>query len=278
MATRRIATATTAGVLRPDELARHVSVQRTVGAEDLALWVEYHWTLHWDLPADTVFRSSVIPGPACHISVEHGASRPEAAGETVVVTGVTTRRFDTAVSGCGWVHGLKLRPGALVALAGADVRSLTDRTVPAVDVLPRSVCDALCTIATDTDPGAATHLAEEALRPLVPVETDPSYDLVLTLVTDMLGDPSLLRVDDLAARHHLSQRTIERLFARYVGVGPKWVLARYRMHNVVTALDDGYVGSLADLASTYGWYDQAHFGREFTKLVGVRPSDYRAGN
>ncbi len=60
-------------------------------------------------------------------------------------------------------------------------------------------------------------------------------------------------------------------------MSPKWVLSRYRMHDVVTALDEGYDGSLADLAAEYGWFDQAHFTREFTDLIGVPPTGYVAG-
>ena len=80
----------------------------------------------------------------------------------------------------------------------------------------------------------------------------------------------------MAARHDLPRRRLERLFSRYVGVGAKWVLARYRMHDVLSALDGGYDGTLADLAATYGWYDQAHFTRDFVALVGVTPQDYRS--
>ena len=73
----------------------------------------------------------------------------------------------------------------------------------------------------------------------------------------------------------VSTRSLQRLFERYVGVSPKWVLSRYRMHDVVTDLDAGYGGSLADLAAKYGWFDQAHFTREFTDLVGVPPRAYQ---
>jgi AraC-like DNA-binding protein len=72
----------------------------------------------------------------------------------------------------------------------------------------------------------------------------------------------------------LGTRSLQRLFEKYVGVSPKWVLSRYRMHDVVTRLDEGYDGSLADLAAEHGWFDQAHFTREFTELVGVPPSAY----
>jgi AraC-like DNA-binding protein len=279
VAPRRNATTTSAGILRPDEFARYVALERTATAPDLEPWVEYHWTLRWDLPEGARFASQVVPHPSCNVTVEHGAARrPEAAGEVVLVTGVTTRRFDVDVEGRGWVHGAKLRPGALTALTGADAKALVDRTVPAKEVLPVAVHDALDDLPDGTPASAATEAATGALRRLldhVPDGGDPAYDALLDVVADMLADRTLLRVDDVAERHGTGRRTLERLFARYVGVGPKWVLARYRMHDVVTALDAGYAGTLADLAATYGWFDQAHFGRDFAALVGVSPSAYR---
>nr|WP_240189371.1 helix-turn-helix domain-containing protein [Nakamurella flavida] len=70
-------------------------------------------------------------------------------------------------------------------------------------------------------------------------------------------------------------RHLQRLFAHYVGVTPKWVLSRFRMHDVVSALDAGSTAGLAELAAEFGWYDQAHFTRDFTRLVGVTPREYR---
>jgi AraC-like DNA-binding protein len=43
----------------------------------------------------------------------------------------------------------------------------------------------------------------------------------------------------------------------------------------MTALDDSHVGSLADLATELGWYDQSQFARDLTSLVGTSPSVYR---
>ena len=80
-----------------------------------------------------------------------------------------------------------------------------------------------------------------------------------------------------AERHGLSERTLQRLFRRYVGVGPKWVLQRARLHDAVERLDtaDGPV-DLAALATELGWFDQAHFTRDFTALVGQSPAAYAA--
>lgn len=276
MPTRKKTTTTRAGILRPEEFARHVTLQRTDTSPALAPWIEYHWTLRWDLPPSTTFPSAVVPHPSCNVTVERGtARRPEAAGEEVLVTGVTTRRFDVDVHGRGWVHGVKLRPGALTALTGHDAKALVDRTVTAKDVLPVVVHDKLDDLTAGIAPAEATAAACAALEPLLPAAPDSSYDLLLRVVADMLADRSLLRVDEVVERHGIGRRALERLFASYVGVGPKWVLARYRMHDVVTALDAGYAGSLADLAATYGWFDQAHFGRDFAALIGCPPSTYR---
>jgi AraC-like DNA-binding protein len=270
------ATASTAGILRPEAFARHVDLRRLPPAPDLAPWVENHWLLRWDLPEGVRHPSQVLPHPTCNLTVERGVRRLDAPPTAVLVTGPITRRFDVETSGSGWVWGVRFRPGGLPALAGLDASGLAQRTVAAADVLPAAVVDALDAL---HDTGAAVEAdqarVEAALRPLV-TDPQPDHQLVLALIAEMLADRTLVRVAQVTERHGLSARRLQRLFARYIGVGPKWVLARYRMHDVVAALDAGYDGPLADLAAEHGWYDQAHFTRDFTALVGVTPARYRA--
>jgi AraC-like DNA-binding protein len=172
---------------------------------------------------------------------------------------------------------VRFRPGGLAALTDLDARQLAERSVAASEVLPAAVVAALDAL---HDTGAPleddrSHV-EAALRPLAG-DLHPDHELVLALIAEMLADRTLVQVAQLTERHDLSTRRLQRLFARYVGVGPKWVLARYRMHDVVAALDAGHDGSLADLAAEHGWYDQAHFTRDFRALVGVTPARYREG-
>jgi AraC-like DNA-binding protein len=244
-------------------------------ASDLAPWVENHWVLRWDLPAGTRHPSQVLPHPTCNLTVERGVRRPEAPPAAVLVTGPVTRRFDVETTGSGWVWGVRFRPGGLPALARLDARQLVERTVAASEVLPPDVVAALDVLHdTGAPPEDDRERVEAALRPLAR-DPDPDHQLVLALVAEMLVDRSLVRVAQVTERHDLSTRRLQRLFARHLGVGPKWVLARYRMHDVVAALDAGHEGSLADLAAAHGWYDQAHFTRDFKALVGVTPARYR---
>uniref|UniRef100_UPI002456CDEC helix-turn-helix domain-containing protein n=1 Tax=Nocardia flavorosea TaxID=53429 RepID=UPI002456CDEC len=103
---------------------------------------------------------------------------------------------------------------------------------------------------------------------------DPNYRLVLRIAAAMAQDPQLTRVDQVTERFGVSARTLQRLFRRYIGAGPKWVLRRYRLQDGADLLARGRTGDLAALAADLGYFDQAHFTREFTAEVGMAPLEY----
>ena len=267
-------TTTSAGILRPDQFARHVHLERTECSPDLAPWVEHYWSLRWDLPPGSSYISSTLPHPACNLSVERGHQRDEVGADPVVVTGVVTKRFDVTIRDAGWVYAAKFRPGGLAALTGVHARTLRDATVPASEVLDAAITDALRELGPSASADEGKHHFNAVLSRLATTPTD-DYLLLLDVIAAMLDDRSLLKVAQVEEKCGVGTRTLQRLFERYVGVSPKWVLSRYRIHDVVTDLDAGYGGSLADLAAKYGWFDQAHFTREFTDLVGVPPGAYQ---
>jgi AraC-like DNA-binding protein len=230
--------------------------------------------LRWDLPPGTSYVSSTLPHPACNLSVERGHQRDEVGADPVVVTGVVTKRFDVTIRDAGWVYAAKFRPGGLAALTGVNARDLRDATVPASEVLDPAITDDLRQLGPDASPDEGKRHFDAVLGRLATTPSD-DYLLLLDVIAAMLDDRSLLRVAQVEEKCGVGTRSLQRLFERFVGVSPKWVLSRYRMHDVVTDLDAGYGGSLADLASKYGWFDQAHFTREFNDLVGVPPGAYQ---
>ena len=87
MGDRTNATASTAGILRPDVFARHVELERLPAAPDLAPWVENHWVLRWDLPDGVAYPSQVLPHPTCNLTVERGEVHPDAANARIAAVG-----------------------------------------------------------------------------------------------------------------------------------------------------------------------------------------------
>lgn len=270
---RKNATTTQSGVLRPDQLAQHVDLARLPCAASLEPWVENYWQLQWNLPPGISYRSSTLPHPACTLSVEHGWTR-EGVADPVVVTGVLTRRFDVVLAESGWVFGVKFRPGGYAAFTGTVARGLRDVQVAPPTSFRADTVDALAELGPPLDADHCRTVFDAVLTPYAPA-VEPEYEIVLDIIGTMLGDRTLIRVAQVEERCGIGTRRLQRLFERYVGATPKWVLGRYRIHDALSELDNGYSGPLADLAARYGWFDQAHFTREFTELVGMPPSSYQ---
>ena len=57
-------------------------------------------------------------------------------------------------------------------------------------------------------------------------------------------------------------------------MSPKWVLKRLRIHQAVERLADRRVVPWTELALDLGYYDHAHFIRDFRLVVGRSPADY----
>jgi transcriptional regulator GlxA family with amidase domain len=109
---------------------------------------------------------------------------------------------------------------------------------------------------------------------LAPLATEPPAPYLdpLALMAATMDDRTPVRVDQVAARGRMSVRSLQRLFAAYAGVSPKAVLARYRLQDAAATIDDGTADDLARLATSLGWFDQAHFTRDLRAVVGIPPS------
>ena len=106
-------------------------------------------------------------------------------------------------------------------------------------------------------------------------DPDPTAQLMAGLVETIAGDGGITRVAPVAEQAGLTVRSLQRLFAEYVGAGPKWVIQRCRLQDAaarVAAQDDEL--DWAALAAELGFADQAHLTRAFTATIGVPPATY----
>ncbi len=57
-------------------------------------------------------------------------------------------------------------------------------------------------------------------------------------------------------------------------VSPKWVIKRYRLHEVAERLAGGEVVDWPGMVVELGYSDQAHFIKDFKTIVGSTPAEY----
>jgi AraC-like DNA-binding protein len=261
------------GILHPAETAEHADLRRDAPvSEPLRPFVERYWSVRWDRTGQPPFRSEVLSHPSVNVSVESGTQpRFGVPMPAVLLHGVVTRRFTVDLTGAGRVSAVKFRPGGFAAFTG--MLPARDSVVPLRAELGLAGADLLAAVHAEDDDDARAAVLDATLLPRAPTPPDAYVDL-LGLVAAMTEDRSLVRVDQVASLGGLSVRSLQRLFAAYVGVSPKAVLARYRLQDAAAAIDAGEVDDLADLAASLGWFDQAHFSRDFRAVVGVTPSSY----
>ena len=264
--------ATLRGILRPAETAARADLRRDAPvAEPLRPFVERYWSVRWDLTGRPPFRSEVLSHPSVNLSVESGSEpRFGVTMPAVLVHGVVAERFTVDLAGAGRVSAVKFRPGGFAAFTG--VLAARNSVVPLGAELGLSAGGLLAAVLAEEDDDARATVLDAALLPRAPNPSEAYIDL-LGLVAEMIEDRSLVRVDQVAALGAMSVRSLQRLFATFVGVSPKAVLARYRLQDAAAAIDAG-ADDLAALAASLGWFDQAHFSRDFHAVVGVTPSSY----
>ena len=86
-----------------------------------------------------------------------------------------------------------------------------------------------------------------------------------------------ISLDDLACLVNLSPYYLIRCFRRQVGCAPHQYQRHWQLVRVKQVLSNSN-DSLAEIATTHGFYDQSHLNRAFKQTYGVTPGQYRKGN
>jgi AraC-like DNA-binding protein len=230
---------------------------------DLADRIEHFWSVRWNLEGLPPQVQETLPHPNVHLVVEPGS---------IAAWGVHTGRWTRVLQGRSSAFGIKFRPGAFRSLLGRAVSTIADSSIPATTLFGDDAAMLDGVLACDGD-AAAAAFASEFLRTRLPPMAGPAL-LAGRIVDSAAGDLDLHSADELARRFDMSLRALQRLFNDYVGVGPKWVIKRYRMHEAVARVQAGQPVSWAALAQDLGYFDQAHFIADFRQLVGRTPGDY----
>ena len=264
------------GLVRRPGTADHFTTRRHPPGERLAPWLAYFWAVTWDRGDADPLESTVISFPAMHLTVEWGepgSLRHGHALPATLVHGVVSRVFRMTLTGRGGVVGARFRADGFHAWTGADAAALTDRAVPAAETMGAEIGRLHLGLGPQTEPGPVLAELTSALERSRPTDRSPGMGSV---VDRMAAEPGLIRVNQVARFAGLSERTLQRRFRREIGIGPKWVLSRFRLQEAALALERDPTADLSVLAPRLGFYDQAHLTNTFVEMLGETPAGYAA--
>lgn len=253
------------GVVDPATAATMFRMARYQPSAALAPFLDHYWVVEWDLQGRPAYSQRTLPYPCVNIAFDQGRT---------AIFGVVTGAFDYLLRERGRVLGVRFRAGGFRAFLGRPLASITDRTLPlsAVFDVDNDACEA--DVLAMPDDAGLVGAAEALLLACLPA-ADPVVERIATILQLAADTGNVTLAGELAEHSGMRLRTMQNMFREYVGVSPKWVIRRYRLHDAAAALASGADVDLATLAQSLGYFDQAHFSADFQKLVGQPPAAYR---
>ncbi|WP_328696443.1 helix-turn-helix domain-containing protein [Streptomyces sp. NBC_00342] len=228
-------------------------------------------------------RIGVPPMPSAHLYINLGEpallwdsdpSVPSAVLADGWFMGLWTRRFLLEYPSRVHLVGVHFKPWGLSPFAGVPANELRDRWVPVNAVWQQSV-DRIRNQAGEAASATETlRILERELRSHLVEAPVRGLDLVQYTGGWLEASHGAVPVGALSDAAGVSSNHLAAQFRAHVGVTPKRVARIYRFARLIASVDTLRPVDWSELALTAGYFDQAHFSKEFKDFTGRTPTEY----
>ena len=200
------------------------------------------------------------------VSTRSGGNLP-----TVVLSGIrdSSRQIHYAAGAANLL--INFRPGAASAFFHEPLHEIFDQSLPVNYLKNGGGLSFLAEqIGEAPDKEAQLSLVEQALtKKLIKEVPDPLIIAAIDSITMAEGNQ---RIEALAKKLYISRDAFEKRFRQTTGATPKHFSSIIRLRKAIEEHVPGQ--SLTQLALDTGYYDQAHFIREFRAFTGRTPRQF----
>jgi AraC-like DNA-binding protein len=95
-----------------------------------------------------------------------------------------------------------------------------------------------------------------------------------TAIRELISNPNNATTKDLAAKAGVSTKHLISLFDKQVGLTPKYLARIFRFQKVLRQIEQQQKIEWLQITHDCGYYDQAHFIKDFYAFSGINPSTY----
>lgn len=171
--------------------------------------------------------------------------------------------------------GIGLLPAGWVKLIEASAEDYADKSIDGDDDPVFQNFTSLRRIIYDKPALAAEEAKRINVVLLDLLAQAPEDNELVQQAHAILVDPELGTVQDMADRLGIGARSLDRLSRKAFGFAPKLLLRRQRF---LRSLAENMLNPEQNWISTIDpqYYDQAHFGRDFQRFMGMSASAYKA--
>jgi AraC-like DNA-binding protein len=250
---------------------------------ELAPFVKCFWTLDDDGNSGNS-RQRIIPDGCMEMIFHYGDLYKQyfEDGESIIqprsfIFGQITRYIEIEPTGISGIVAVRFLPEGLVPFLDIPVSTLVNRAVSLTDIFGEKGKRLEQEIILAESNGERIKLLENFLLSQL---TDPKTidNITRACVETIFKSRGQLDVKNVAGKIKINRRNIERRFASAVGLSPKLLSRLVRLQATLKMLEQKKFSNLTSLAYENGYYDQAHFIRDFKEFTGVSPKSFFSDN
>jgi AraC-like DNA-binding protein len=251
--------------------------------KELQPFVKCFWILEDD-GSDIPARQRVVPDGCMELIFHYGDLYEQffEDGTSIIqprsfVFGQITNYIEIAPTGVSGIVAARFLPDGLMAFINMPVTALENKAVPIADVFGEKGKFLEEKVMQAGDNLQRIQLMEQFL--LSRLAATATIDLIAKNCVDVIfQSQGQLSVVDLADKMKINRRNIERKFTTAIGMSPKQLARVVRLQATIRMLEQKKFSSLTSLAYENGYYDQAHFIKDFREFTGVSPKSFFSGS
>ena len=170
--------------------------------------------------------------------------------------------------------GVRFGPSGAAPVLGVAMSEVTGRVETLDDVVGSSAIQLRLRLLETADLEARFLVLEDFVRARLAGHRDGAR-AIAWVAAEIVRRRGNVAVEALARAVGMSRKSLAGQFHRHVGVGPKAFARVVRFGAAIDAAQAGRRVNWAEVAASCGYFDQAHFTREFREFTGLTPGEFR---
>ena len=130
------------------------------------------------------------------------------------------------------------------------------------------------TLHTSNEQGKIYTALDQFLLKKISEKKTANHQVIEQVVRLIKANPNQ-SIPDLASTLGFTQRHLNRIFKDQTGVNPKLLAQIFRFEKAYSYLHAQQEEVVSEVIHLLGYYDQAHFNKEFKRFSGMTPIEYR---